>query len=255
MIASILLSCDKGIGEAEKLDLSETPMQRINDMFAVQTKNGKIEMRLEAPVMEHYDDEDESRDLFPEGISVFAYTDEGLLESVIVADNARHVTPKSSGDEDEIWEAYGDVILHNVIKQETMETDTLYWDQTKREVYTDCYVKMYSPDGFTQGYGMRSDDHMRFLDSNDVLYVEVVGHSLLYHTATDVWKDWGTLKAISERLAQYHFIPASRYCLVNLDKIQSVTGSALTLVGGSTIAVSRSRKKPLLEALSRYYRQ
>ena len=119
VIASILLSCDKGIGEAEKLDLSETPMQRINDMFAVQTKNGKIEMRLEAPVMEHYDDEDESRDLFPEGISVFAYTDEGLLESVIVADNARHVTPKSSGDEDEIWEAYGDVILHNVIKQET----------------------------------------------------------------------------------------------------------------------------------------
>lgn len=102
---------------------------------------------------------------------------------------------------------------------------------------------------------IRSDDHMRFLDSNDVLYVEVVGHSLLYHTATDVWKDWGTLKAISERLAQYHFIPASRYCLVNLDKIQSVTGSALTLVGGSTIAVSRSKKKPLLEALSRYYRQ
>ena len=134
MIASILLSCDKGIGEAEKLDLSETPMQRINDMFAVQTKNGKIEMRLEAPVMEHYDDEDESRDLFPEGISVFAYTDEGLLESVIVADNARHVTPKSSGDEDEIWEAYGDVILHNVIKQETMELKEKYGDERRSEI-------------------------------------------------------------------------------------------------------------------------
>ncbi len=162
VIASILLSCNKGIGEAEKLDLASTPMQRIDNMFAVQTKNGNVEMRLEAPVMEHYDEEDESRDVFPEGISVFGYSDEGLLESVIVADNARHIVPKgSSGDDDEIWEAFGDVILHNVIKQETMETDTLYWDQTKKEVYTDCYVKMYSPDGFTQGYGMRSDDHMR----------------------------------------------------------------------------------------------
>ena len=162
VIASILLSCGRGLGEAEKLDLSSTPMQRVDNMFAVQTENGRVEMRLEAPVMEHYDAEDESFDLFPEGISVFGYTEEGLLESVIVADNARHSVPKSSSDKgDELWEAYGDVILHNVIKQETMETDTLYWDQTKREVYTDCYVKMYSPDGFTQGYGMRSDDHMR----------------------------------------------------------------------------------------------
>ncbi len=162
MIASILLSCDRGIGEAEKLDLSRTPMQVIDDMFAVQTKNGSVEMRLEAPVMEHYDAEDESRDEFPRGISVFAYTEDGLLESVIIADNARHIVPKASSEkEDEVWEAFGNVILHNVIKQETMETDTLYWDQTREEVYTDCYVKMYSPDGFAQGYGMRSDDHMR----------------------------------------------------------------------------------------------
>ena len=42
-----------------------------------------------------------------------------------------------------------------------METDTLYWDRTKQEVYTDCYVKIYSPDGFMQGYGMRSDDRMK----------------------------------------------------------------------------------------------
>lgn len=135
-------------------------MQTITDMFAVQTQNGKIEMRLEAPLMEHYDTEEESYDLFPRGISVFAYTEDGLLESIIVADNARHVAPKKN-KEDEIWSAFGDVILHNVIKQETMETDTIYWDQTKKEVYTDCYVKMYSPDGFSQGYGMRSDDHVR----------------------------------------------------------------------------------------------
>ena len=163
MAASILLSCNKGIGEAEKLDLSTTPMQKLDNMFAVQTENGKVAMRLEAPLMEHYEGDDESYDLFPLGISVFAYTEDGLLESIIVADNARHVSPKNagSGQEDELWEAFGNVILHNVIKQETMETDTIYWDRTNEEVYTDCYVKMYSPDGFTQGYGMRSDDRVR----------------------------------------------------------------------------------------------
>ena len=38
-----------------------------------------------------------------------------------------------------------------------METDTLYWDRANEELYTDCYIRMYSPDGFMQGYGMRSN--------------------------------------------------------------------------------------------------
>ena len=67
-----------------------------------------------------------------------------------------------------MWEAFGNVVLHNVIKQQTMETDTIYWDRTNSEIYTDCYVKMYSPDGFTQGYGMRSDDRMRNARLNKV---------------------------------------------------------------------------------------
>ena len=42
-----------------------------------------------------------------------------------------------------------------------METDTLYWDRKNEKLYTDCYVKLYSPDGFMQGYGMESDQRAR----------------------------------------------------------------------------------------------
>ena len=44
---------------------------------------------------------------------------------------------------------------------ETMETDTLYWDGAAKEIWTDCYVKMSSPSGYMQGYGMRSDEMAR----------------------------------------------------------------------------------------------
>ncbi|NLH22907.1 MAG: hypothetical protein GX474_00145, partial [Bacteroidales bacterium] len=40
----------------------------------------------------------------------------------------------------------------------TMETDTLYWDQQKKIIYTHCYVRLTSPDFFAQGYGMESDE-------------------------------------------------------------------------------------------------
>ena len=42
-----------------------------------------------------------------------------------------------------------------------METDTLYWDQKEEKIYTHRYVKMYSPQGFMQGYGMESDQRAR----------------------------------------------------------------------------------------------
>ncbi|MBP5637501.1 MAG: hypothetical protein J6X25_08325, partial [Bacteroidales bacterium] len=34
-------------------------------------------------------------------------------------------------------------------------------DSKAREIWTDCYIKMYSPDGIMQGYGMRSDEMAR----------------------------------------------------------------------------------------------
>ena len=52
-------------------------------------------------------------------------------------------------------------LFGSVLPKEVMETDTLYWDRQNGKIYTDCYVKMYSPDGFIQGYGMESDERAR----------------------------------------------------------------------------------------------
>ena len=160
VVASFVVSCKSQLAEADKLNLELTPIQRVENMFAIQSKNGTTSMRMEAPLMEHYETDSTAWDSFPKGLSVYGYTEDGLLETVIVSNNARHTTSRVGKDED-VWEAFGNVVVHNVIKLETMETDTVYWDQVKEEIYTDCYVKMYSEDGFMQGYGMRSDDHAR----------------------------------------------------------------------------------------------
>ena len=159
-LASIVVSCNASLAEADSIDLSKTPVQTLENMFTVQTKNGKVEMRIEAPLMETYENDSLKTDLFPKGLSVYAYNDEGLLESLVFSDNASHKVHKKGGADD-VWSAFGNVMIHNVLKRETIETDTIYWDETKKEIYTECYVKLYSPDGFMQGYGMRADDHAR----------------------------------------------------------------------------------------------
>jgi len=158
-------------------------MQTILDMFAVQTENGNVQMRIEANVMEHYDNDSCSIDYFPSGFAVYAYTDEGLLESLILSDKARHTTGKRQKEEQ--WAAYGNVVIHNVIKQETMESDTIYWDKGRSEIYTDCYVKMYSRSGFMQGYGMRSDDRAR----NSILLKPFDSYGVTVSDSTEVVTD------------------------------------------------------------------
>ena len=162
-VAFVVYSCKGKLAEADSINIKETPVQIVDDMFIVQSKNGNMQMRAQAPLMEKYEKDSLSYELFPEGFFVYGYTDEGLLETEIVADNAKHMKHDNG---DESWSAFGNVVVKNLIKQEVMETDTLYWDQKEEKIYTHCYVRLYSPDGFMQGYGMESDQRAR----NSIIY-------------------------------------------------------------------------------------
>ena len=159
-VAIVVGGCSSKLKQADAIDLTQTPVQVVDDMFAVQTKDGVILQRMEAEEMLRFSSDTLDYELFPKGLYVYAYTEDDRLETYIRSDEARHINAgkKSKG---EVWEAYGNVVISNVIKNETMETDTIYWDRNKEEIYTNCYVKLYSQQGLMQGKGMRSDDRAR----------------------------------------------------------------------------------------------
>ena len=136
-------------------------------------------MRAQAPLMEKYEKDSLKYELFPEGFFVYGYTEDGLLETEIVADNAKHVKHDNG---EETWSAFGNVVVRNLIKQEVMETDTLYWDQKNEKIYTNCYVRMYSPQGFMQGYGMESDQRAR----NSIIFKPFNSYGIVVQDTTQV---------------------------------------------------------------------
>ena len=181
-VAFVVYSCKGKLAEADSLILEETPVQVVDNMFIVHSENGKIQLRMEADLMERYDKDTVSYELFPEGCAVYGYTNDELLETEIVSDNARHLKYK---DGREKWEAFGNVVVRNLIKQEVMETDTLYWDQKNEKIFTDCYVRMYSPDGFMQGYGMESDQRAR----NSIILKPFNSYGIVVQDSTQVLTD------------------------------------------------------------------
>ena len=45
-VAFIAFSCKQKLSEADKLNLSETPMQTMDSMYMLQTENGRVQMRV-----------------------------------------------------------------------------------------------------------------------------------------------------------------------------------------------------------------
>ena len=85
-VAFILFSCKGKLGEADVLDLSSVPLQTIDNMFAVQTENGVVLMRMEADRMERYENDSLSRETFPRGVAMYSYSEDDLLETTIYSD-------------------------------------------------------------------------------------------------------------------------------------------------------------------------
>lgn len=159
-VTTFVISC-KGEVQTEPVDLSKVPVQVVEGMNAVQTNNGILQMRMEAKLLQRFENDTVSYELFPSGFDVYAYNEEGLLETQIKSDIAKHTVTKEGKEKKEKWEAFGNVVISNFIKGERLETDTLYWDREKGRIFTHCFVKMFTPQGFMQGYGLESDERAR----------------------------------------------------------------------------------------------
>ena len=52
-VAFVVYSCKGKLAETDAVNMAEMPMQTVDDMFIVQSKNGIIQMRAQAPLMEN----------------------------------------------------------------------------------------------------------------------------------------------------------------------------------------------------------
>lgn len=89
------------------------------------------------------------------------------------------------------------------------------------------------------------------LDISQILYAEVINHNLIYHTQNAQYECKGSLTDAAAKLEPENFFRISNCYLVNLEYVDSVQNNSV-LVAGDELAVSRSRKKPLLDALNDY---
>lgn len=85
----------------------------------------------------------------------------------------------------------------------------------------------------------------------ELLYVEVYGHSIIYHMQSEDITSTGSIAEIEEALGSKQFFRCNKGYLVNLEHVESIDGN-MAQVGKDSLQVSRAKKKAFMDALNDY---
>lgn len=89
------------------------------------------------------------------------------------------------------------------------------------------------------------------LNTDDVLYVEVMGHYVIYHTAGGEFRVRASMKEHEDALRAYHFARCHKSYLINLKQLKAVNGSEV-VAGEYSVPLGRAYKDSLLNEYMKY---
>jgi LPS export ABC transporter protein LptC len=150
-IIVFLVSCSSDIEKVKLMTEEETiPDQSLQDADIIYSKSGKMEVKVEAPVIQNFESVEEPHMTFPQGINVELYDSTLTVESKISANYAiYHKT-------DKWWEAKNNVVAINN-EGDTLNTEYLIWNQEEEVIFTDRYVRITTRDGIIHGKGFEAN--------------------------------------------------------------------------------------------------
>lgn len=146
----LVFSCQTNPQKIQELakDL-DGPVVASQEVEWVYTKNGIISHRLTSPKALRFDGQKEYIE-FPLGLEVFSFNVQGKQMAFMKSDYAIQYL------DDKIIEAKGGVVLENS-KGEKLETESLFWDKKKEQIFSDALVKITKEGQLIIGEGFESN--------------------------------------------------------------------------------------------------
>ena len=89
------------------------------------------------------------------------------------------------------------------------------------------------------------------IDMQELVYVEVRDHELIYYTTGESYTARGSMKDAEEVLKNFSFFRCNKCYLINLAYVERVQNNDVFL-GKYVVAVSRARRKQLMDAINDY---
>ena len=144
-------SCKNDITKVNEITYRDTfPCETAKNVEIIYSDSAKIVAKLNAPIINRYIGPNPHIEL-PKGMNLVFFDSVMNVKTSLSAKYAIKYNNTS------VWEAHNDVVVTNE-KGERLNTEKLVWDEKRRIIYSNSFVKITKPDEVLIGEGMEADE-------------------------------------------------------------------------------------------------
>ena len=151
----MLFSCENSITTIQEITQTDTlPVISAYDIEYERTDSGYRQIVLTSPHMRRFAGSDPYSE-FPEGFKVTFYDTAGKANSFIQANYG--ITYKKR----KTMHARNNVVVRNFDTEEQLNTEDLIWNQNKKMIYANTFVKITTPDKVMYGDSLQAHESFK----------------------------------------------------------------------------------------------
>lgn len=123
----------------------EGPISEATDVETLYTEQNVLKLKMTGKKVIEFQNGDRE---FPEGLFLEFYDENGNLTSTLKANHAYFFK------QDYRWRGRGNVEVKNIVKQEQLNTEELFWKPDTKRIYTDKFVTLREQSDVMYGTGL-----------------------------------------------------------------------------------------------------
>jgi LPS export ABC transporter protein LptC len=154
-ITAMLFACENDLQTINSLSIDDTlPDETAKDIEVIYSDSGKVMIKLLSSMLNRYEKEEPYME-FPEGLQLLFFDSLMNVKSELTANYG------ISWEKKKLMEVKDDVVITDFEKDEVLNTEHIIWDQTKREIFSEVFVKRTNRDGVMYGDGFSADENLK----------------------------------------------------------------------------------------------
>lgn len=147
-LIALTSSCREDVG-ASALEVYDGPMNMSINIHLIQSDSAIVRSDIKAPKQLEFANGNLE---FPEGIEIQIFEKDGQLSTTLRADKGYFLKKENT------YKGVGNVQVHNMIKDQKLQSEELFWEPNKKKIYTEKFVTVQDGETLFNGTGLEADE-------------------------------------------------------------------------------------------------
>lgn len=142
-----VVSCGSKSDDALEIEEYTGPVLELGPATTYYSDSAVVKMKMTAPKQLQFANGDRE---FPEGLFLEFFNTDGKPTSTLKADYCYYT------EKEDLYKATGNVVIQDVETKDRLDTEELYWNEKKQDVFTDKFVRIERDGRLHYGDGLKA---------------------------------------------------------------------------------------------------